>query len=186
MTTMVVDTPDTADLDSPWIYKRHLWTIDWRERTFSFKGVEVYATPGELKVLECLILNIGKVVTLKQMMKHIDGVGGDKIRDVYICKLRSKINALVGKNVSPVVSVWGRGTYITHPDTEAVPLQPILPKVIDLRDIFRWTPKLKEEVVLAIKKGVIDREELLNKNHITEEEFSEWSEKVKDDITEPH
>ena len=55
---------------------------------------EIHLTPKECKLLALLIQNAGRVVTRKQLMKHVwdtEYLGDTRTLDVHICWLRQKV-----------------------------------------------------------------------------------------------
>ncbi len=76
----------------------------------SYAGHEVHLTGKEFAMLELLILRKGQVLTKDAFLNHLYG-GMDepegKIIDVFICKLRKKLQAVGGSDL--ISTVWGRG-----------------------------------------------------------------------------
>ena len=73
-------------------------------------GHEIHLTGKEFAMLELLILRKGQVLTKDAFLNHLYG-GMDepegKIIDVFICKLRKKLQAVGG--IDMISTVWGRG-----------------------------------------------------------------------------
>lgn len=70
----------------------------------------VHLTGKEYAILELLVLRKGMVLTKDAFLNHLYG-GMDepemKIIDVFICKLRKKLQAAGAGNL--ITTVWGRG-----------------------------------------------------------------------------
>ncbi|GBQ61421.1 two component response regulator CtrA [Ameyamaea chiangmaiensis NBRC 103196] len=83
-------------------------SIDSREVTI--KGQPIHLTGKEYAILELLVLRKGIVLTKDAFLNHLYG-GMDepemKIIDVFVCKLRRKLQAAGAKNL--ISTVWGRG-----------------------------------------------------------------------------
>jgi DNA-binding winged helix-turn-helix (wHTH) protein len=88
-------------------------------------------TGKEYAIIEILSLRKGLTLSKEVIMGHLYG-GRDepelKIVDVFICKLRRKMNAL---KAHPIETVWGRGYVLREPDTKTASLAP---EVADLTD----------------------------------------------------
>ncbi len=69
-------------------------------------------------MLELLSLRKGTTLTKEMFLNHLYG-GMDepelKIIDVFICKLRKKLDAVSGSQ-SYIETVWGRGYVLREPD----------------------------------------------------------------------
>jgi two-component system cell cycle response regulator CtrA len=85
-----------------------------------FRDSPVHLTEREYSFLELLVLRAGQVVTKEMFLSHLYG-GRDepeiKIIDVFICKLRRKLNT-IGAN-SVIDTIWGQGYIIRHHDDNA-------------------------------------------------------------------
>lgn len=83
-------------------------SLDSREVTVS--NVPVHLTGKEYAILELLVLRKGMVLTKDAFLNHLYG-GMDepemKIIDVFICKLRKKLQVVGAGNL--ITTVWGRG-----------------------------------------------------------------------------
>lgn len=78
-------------------------------KTLKVAGIPVNLTGKEYQMLELMSLRKGVTLTKENFLGHLYG-GMDepeiKIIDVFICKLRKKLNAAGGH---PIETVWGRG-----------------------------------------------------------------------------
>jgi two-component system cell cycle response regulator CtrA len=98
-------------------------TVNLDSRTVDVKGKPVHLTGKEYGILELLALRKGTTLTKEMFLNHLYG-GMDepevKIIDVFICKLRKKIEiAADGENY--IETVWGRGYVLREPpSTEKV------------------------------------------------------------------
>ncbi|GBQ95676.1 two component response regulator CtrA [Acetobacter nitrogenifigens DSM 23921 = NBRC 105050] len=77
----------------------------------------VHLTGKEYAILELLVLRKGMVLTKDAFLNHLYG-GMDepemKIIDVFICKLRKKLQAAGAGNL--ITTVWGRGYMLREPN----------------------------------------------------------------------
>ena len=77
----------------------------------SFRGIPVPPlTITEYAMLELLVLRKGEVVSKERFLNHLYGGENErknKIIDVFICKIRSKLVSVGGAGV--IVTVWGHG-----------------------------------------------------------------------------
>ena len=94
--------------------------VNLDSRTVEVGGRPLHLTGKEYGILELLSLRKGSTLTKEQFLNHLYG-GMDepevKIIDVFICKLRKKIqDAADGENY--IETVWGRGYVLRDPQTE--------------------------------------------------------------------
>jgi two-component system cell cycle response regulator CtrA len=87
-------------------------------KTVDVAGSTVHLTGKEYQMLELLSLRKGTTLTKEMFLNHLYG-GMDepelKIIDVFICKLRKKLNeATTGDNY--IETVWGRGYVLRDPE----------------------------------------------------------------------
>ena len=92
--------------------------IDIDTQTVTVKGKTLHLTGKEYGIMELLSLRKGATLNKDQFLNHLYG-GIDepelKIIDVFICKLRKKLEkASGGKNY--IETVWGRGYVLRDPD----------------------------------------------------------------------
>jgi two-component system cell cycle response regulator CtrA len=80
---------------------------------------QVHLTGKEYAILELLVLRKGMVLTKEAFLNHLYG-GMDepemKIIDVFICKLRKKLQAAGADNL--IGTVWGRGYMLREPASD--------------------------------------------------------------------
>lgn len=88
--------------------------LDLNSHTVTVHDQPVHLTGKEFSILELLVLRKGVAQTKETFLNHLYG-GRDepdiKIIDVFICKLRKKLQAAGADNL--ISTVWGRG-YILH------------------------------------------------------------------------
>ncbi|MBE7213473.1 MAG: response regulator transcription factor [Gluconacetobacter diazotrophicus] len=96
-------------------------------REVSVDGCPVHLTGKEYAILELLVMRKGMVLTKDAFLNHLYG-GMDepemKIIDVFICKLRKKLQLAGAGNL--IGTVWGRG-YMLRDEPAARPAVPPLP-----------------------------------------------------------
>ena len=87
-------------------------------KTVDVGGKTVHLTGKEYQMLELLSLRKGTTLTKEMFLNHLYG-GMDepelKIIDVFICKLRKKLNEATGGK-SYIETVWGRGYVMRDPE----------------------------------------------------------------------
>jgi two-component system cell cycle response regulator CtrA len=87
-------------------------------KTVEVGGQRVHLTGKEYQMLELLSLRKGTTLTKEMFLNHLYG-GMDepelKIIDVFICKLRKKLDACSGGQ-NYIETVWGRGYVLREPE----------------------------------------------------------------------
>jgi len=90
-------------------------------KTVEVHGQPVHLTGKEYQMLELLSLRKGTTLTKEMFLNHLYG-GMDepelKIIDVFICKLRKKLQAATGGK-HYIETVWGRGYVLRNPAENA-------------------------------------------------------------------
>jgi len=94
--------------------------VNLDDATVTVKGEAVHLTCKEYAILELLIMRKGHVISKEKILEQLYN-GKDepelKIIDVFVCKLRKKINQAyqkaVGTSINCIGTIWGRG-YIFH------------------------------------------------------------------------
>ena len=102
------------------IIKTGLVEVNLNTQTVSVAGKDLHLTGKEYGIMELLSLRKGSTLNKEQFLNHLYG-GIDepelKIIDVFICKLRKKLEkASGGKNY--IETVWGRGYILKDPDEQ--------------------------------------------------------------------
>ncbi len=89
-------------------------------RTVEISGQSLHLTSKEYGILELLSIRKGSTLTKEMFLNHLYG-GMDepevKIIDVFICKLRKKIDKLSTDAGSCIETVWGRGYVLRENET---------------------------------------------------------------------
>lgn len=92
-------------------------TLNIRDQSVSIKNQDIALTRKEYEMLQLLCLKKGGVVSKAKFLDHLYS-GMDepevKIIDVFICKLRKKLEA-IGNDAPKIETVWGRGYRIQIP-----------------------------------------------------------------------
>lgn len=95
--------------------------INLDSRTVDVEGDTVHLTGKEYGILELMALRKGTTLTKEAFLNHLYG-GMDepevKIIDVFICKLRKKIEKALDGD-SYIETVWGRGYVLREPKEAA-------------------------------------------------------------------
>jgi two-component system cell cycle response regulator CtrA len=98
-------------------------------------GQMVNLTGKEYQMLELLSLRKGTTLTKEMFLNHLYG-GMDepelKIIDVFICKLRKKLEAANGERY--VETIWGRGYVLRDPEKRGAPSPSLAPEIRDAID----------------------------------------------------
>ena len=93
--------------------------VNLDSRTVSVSGEPLHLTGKEYGIIELLSLRKGSTLTKEMFLNHLYG-GMDepevKIVDVFICKLRKKIEHM-NDGESHIETVWGRGYVMREPHT---------------------------------------------------------------------
>ncbi len=97
-------------------------TVNLDSRTVEVDSKPLHLTGKEYGIIELLSLRKGTTLTKEMFLNHLYG-GMDepevKIIDVFICKLRKKIEDMTdGENY--IETVWGRGYVLRDPSGEVV------------------------------------------------------------------
>jgi two-component system, cell cycle response regulator CtrA len=94
-------------------------TVNLDSRTVDVEGKPLHLTGKEYGIIELLSLRKGTTLTKEMFLNHLYG-GMDepevKIIDVFICKLRKKIEQMTGENY--IETVWGRGYVLRDPEAD--------------------------------------------------------------------
>jgi two-component system cell cycle response regulator CtrA len=100
-------------------------TVNLDTRTVEVGGKTLHLTGKEYGIMELLSLRKGTTLTKEMFLNHLYG-GMDepevKIIDVFVCKLRKKIEVATGGD-SFIETVWGRGYVLRDPAEGSAPKQ---------------------------------------------------------------
>lgn len=92
--------------------------VNLDEKTAVVDGARLPLTGKEYAMLELLAIRKGSTVTKEMFLNHLYG-GRDeaeiKIIDVFVCKLRKKLNIACGRE-NYIETVWGRGYMLRDPE----------------------------------------------------------------------
>ena len=95
--------------------------VNLDSRTVTVGGKPLHLTGKEYGIIELLSLRKGSTLTKEMFLNHLYG-GMDepevKIIDVFICKLRKKIEVM-NDGESHIETVWGRGYVMREPQESA-------------------------------------------------------------------
>ena len=94
--------------------------VDTQTRQVSAADIPVTLTRREYQVLELLAMRHGSTVTKEAMLNHIySGIDepGAKIIDVYVHKIRRKLEAVAPHLDARIETVWGRGYVLKSGET---------------------------------------------------------------------
>lgn len=99
--------------------------LDLSSRMISIGGQFLHLTSKEYAIMELLIVRRGAILTKDTFLNHLYG-GIDepemKIIDVFICKLRRKLQRFGAGHM--ITTVWGRGYILTEDQTASLPSDP--------------------------------------------------------------
>jgi two-component system cell cycle response regulator CtrA len=94
--------------------------VNLDSRTVEVDNKPLHLTGKEYGILELLSLRKGTTLTKEMFLNHLYG-GMDepevKIIDVFICKLRKKLQVAAGGD-NYIETVWGRGYVLREPESE--------------------------------------------------------------------
>ncbi len=103
--------------------------VNFDTQSVEIAGNRVYVTPKEYRILELLCQRQGVVLSKEALLDHLYA-GRDepetKIIDVFVCKLRKKLNEASGGQ-HYIETVWGRG-YMLRAQTEDIESGPPQPR----------------------------------------------------------
>jgi len=95
--------------------------INLDAHTVEIEGKPLHLTSKEYGILELLALRKGSTLTKEMFLNHLYG-GMDepevKIIDVFVCKLRKKIEKLSKEAGECIETVWGRGYVMREPENK--------------------------------------------------------------------
>ncbi|WP_421991928.1 response regulator transcription factor [Roseococcus sp.] len=104
-------------------------SLDLGAKEVAVQGQAVHLTGKEYAILELLLMRRGTVLSKENFLDHLYG-GMDepdsKIIDVFVCKLRKKLQVAGAANV--IGTVWGRG-YIVRDGSGPAAHRAILPEM---------------------------------------------------------
>jgi two-component system cell cycle response regulator CtrA len=123
--------------------------VDLASRTVTVEGQPLKVTAKEYGILELLALRRGTTLSKEVFLDHLYG-GIDepeqKIIDVFICKLRKKIQAVGGG--PGIETVWGQGYVLREPPGGA-------PGLAEAADAF-FGPELEPDALTALRTAELE------------------------------
>lgn len=116
--------------------------VDLHSHCASVGSIPLNLTRKEYEILETLVVRKGRPVDKESLMNILYGHEDEpniKIIDVFICKLRKKLEVLMGdKNI--IETIWGRGYMIRdHKDDFLVPHEQITSREVDKEQYLQST-----------------------------------------------
>jgi two-component system, cell cycle response regulator CtrA len=99
--------------------------VDLDHKTAKVDGARVFLTGKEYQMLELLSLRKGTTLSKEMFLNHLYGDMDEpegKIIDVFICKLRKKLDAATD-GVNYIDTIWGRGYALRDPNNSPDPLR---------------------------------------------------------------
>lgn len=105
-------------------------SLDLNSQSVTVRDQNLHLTGKEFAVLELLVLRKGIAQTKETFLNHLYG-GRDepdiKIIDVFVCKLRKKLERMGIRNL--ISTVWGKGYVLYEPQERSVatPMRALVP-----------------------------------------------------------
>lgn len=97
-------------------------TVNLDQRTVEVDEKQLHLTSKEYGIIELLSLRKGSTLTKEMFLNHLYG-GMDepevKIIDVFVCKLRKKLDKMADAAGGCIETVWGRGYVLRDPTGES-------------------------------------------------------------------
>ncbi len=97
-------------------------SINLQTKTAKTDGIPLKLTSKEYAILELLMLKKGHTLSKEAFLTHLYDERSEepaqKIVDVFICKLRKKLQIALGTNHPYIETIWGRGYMLVNPDGE--------------------------------------------------------------------
>jgi len=95
-------------------------TINLQTKTVKIDGIPLKLTSKEYAILELLMLKRGHTLSKEAFLTHLYDETSEepaqKIVDVFICKLRKKLQDAIGTNHNYIETIWGRGYMLVNPE----------------------------------------------------------------------
>jgi two-component system cell cycle response regulator CtrA len=97
-------------------------SINLQTKTAKTDGIPLKLTSKEYAILELLMLKKGHMLSKEAFLTHLydesSNEPAQKIVDVFICKLRKKLQNALESNHQYIETIWGRGYMLVNPETE--------------------------------------------------------------------
>ncbi len=95
-------------------------SINLQTKTAKTDGIPLKLTSKEYSILELLILKRGHTLSKEAFLTHLYDETSEepaqKIVDVFICKLRKKLQNALGTKHMYIETIWGRGYMLVNPE----------------------------------------------------------------------
>lgn len=96
-------------------------SVNLQTKTVTVSGSTLKLTNKEYSILEILVLKQGHILNKESFLSHLYDEScseqpGDKIVDVFMCKLRKKIQNAHPNASNYIETVWGRGYMLVDPE----------------------------------------------------------------------
>jgi two-component system, cell cycle response regulator CtrA len=95
-------------------------TVDLDNKRVEVDGALIHLTAKEYQMLELLSLRKGTTLSKEMFLNHLYGDTDEpemKIIDVFICKLRKKLDAAT-HGINYIETIWGRGYALRDPEVD--------------------------------------------------------------------
>lgn len=96
-------------------------SINLQTKIAKADGIPLKLTSKEYAILELLMLKRGHTLSKEAFLTHLyderTEEPAQKIVDVFICKLRKKLETALGTNQIYIETIWGRGYTLINPET---------------------------------------------------------------------
>jgi two-component system cell cycle response regulator CtrA len=113
-------------------------SVNITAKTVTVDGQRVHLTAKEYGILELLSLRKGMTISKEMLLNHLYG-GMDepeiKIIDVFICKIRKKLNDATEGRECFIETVWGRGHVLRDEAVASVPSPSLAPEMREMLDM---------------------------------------------------
>lgn len=97
-------------------------SINLQTKTAKIDGSPLKLTSKEYSILELLMLKRGHTLSKDAFLTHLYDERSEepaqKIVDVFICKLRKKLENALGTNHVYIETIWGRGYMLVNPENK--------------------------------------------------------------------
>lgn len=98
-------------------------SVNLQTKSVMIAGATLKLTNKEYSILEILVLKQGHILNKESFLSHLYDEScleqpGDKIVDVFMCKLRKKIQSAHPSAGNYIETIWGRGYMLVDPDSK--------------------------------------------------------------------
>ena len=116
-------------------------SLDLTSRIVFANGIPVPLTGKEYSIFEMLLLRKNRVQGKVEMLDYLyNGIDEPdiKILDVFLCRIRKKMEKLVGKGNCPIETVWGRGWVVRDRGEGPIPYSTGATPTEHAKNISTW------------------------------------------------